>query len=253
MSFISCFIAQLYKLKSFAIMQFLLRLITIFHKHSLLNRQLIKKILNGALIMKKNLISILIILSTFTTLFAEDIFIQGRSSVFNAQFWERRTSTNEDSFKSQKIMTNTTGGSFGASAEWVMWDMGKTRGSRISLFGGLDVVFLGLNYMGHTNDGMTWSKMHDIELKEGGAFYSGFKLDLYFTGTFPRTDLKWGFGFDANFMFQSYASVVKPNDDEIFYSVSSVSIRHSVKENRYCYIKTYSDVKSRYYMLPNGS
>ena len=40
--------------------------------------------------------------------------------------------------------------------------------------------------------------------------------DLYFTGTFPRTDLKWGFGFDANFMFQSYASVVKPNDDEIF-------------------------------------
>lgn len=166
--------------------------------------------------MKKNLILTFMIFATFTSLFAEDIFIQGRSSVFNAQFWERRTSSDTDTFKNQKIMTNTTGGSFGASAEWVMWDMGKTRGSRISLFGGLDVVFLGLNYMGHTDDGMAWSEMHDIDLEAGGAFYSGFKLDLYFCGTFPRTDLKWGFGFDANFMFQSYASVVKPYDDEIF-------------------------------------
>lgn len=163
--------------------------------------------------MKKLLLSFLCLFSFLSVSYAEDFFLFGRTSFFNAQFWERQTG--KSGVENRKVMSNSTGGSIGTGMEWTIWDMGVKRGSRIFLFGGLDLVFVGLNYMAETKDTLLYNSINEIKLRGGGSLYIGLKLDLYVGGTFPLTDLKWGFGSDFYLTFHTYSETAVQNS-EIF-------------------------------------
>ena len=94
--------------------------------------------------------------------------------------------------------------------------MGKTRGSRLFVKTSTDLIFSGINYAGqYDNSGeyvaqgvfvgeSTNHAMYPLDIN-GGAFYTGLDWDLFFGGTFPRTDLIWGFGCIFTFLFPVYS------------------------------------------------
>jgi hypothetical protein len=135
------------------------------------------------------------------SLTAENIYLQARSSWTTAQFWERNsyTDVSTDEIISRNVFSNYFMGSIGFGMEMVIWDVGKKRGSRVYFKTGLDLIFAGPSYYGIYND-QTNSPMEAINLN-GGLFSMGFGIDLYLGGTFPKTDLIWGFGSGFNFMF----------------------------------------------------
>lgn len=176
--------------------------------------------------MIKNIPVLVIFLLMSVSLFSEDIFLFSRASFINAQFWERQVAKDDSSESDRKVMSNYTGGSVGAGMEFVIWDLGKKRGSRLFFISGVDVAFLGLNYLGHIPDTLTYNPMKTVSIK-GGASSVGVDFDFFLGGTFPRTDLKWGVGSNFYFMFSSYSSVALSESEKFsFFTTPSVFIAY---------------------------
>ncbi|HBD96421.1 MAG: hypothetical protein A2015_03220 [Spirochaetes bacterium GWF1_31_7] len=176
------------------------------------------------------LISAVIILISLTagSLFAENIYLFGKTSFTNAQFWERQISS-DNTLSNRKVMSNLTGGSLGVGVEWVIWDIGVKRGSRIFLTSSIDLVFLGLNYMGATKDDILYNNpMTNFDIGNG-AMYTGFDFDVFAGGTFPKLDLKWGFGSNFYFMFPNYSNILMRESEQFaFFATPSIFIAYDI-------------------------
>ncbi len=164
--------------------------------------------------MKKILLMLIIYTGVLQAVQSEELYFFTRMSGFNAQFWERQDSDSR-SFDDRKIFSNFTGGSFGAGMEFVLWDMGVTRGSRLFLRYGIDMTFLAPNYLGITNDGMSYSSVEQVSLGNG-AFYMGLSNDFYIGGTLPKTNFIWGLGTKFFFVYPVYTGGVTFDRDEQF-------------------------------------
>src|SRR4030042_2995844 len=96
--------------------------------------------------------------------------------------------------------------------------------------------FFGLHFIGAYKDstsslyGYDLNKMYGLT-DEVGIFYLGFNMDLFIGGTFPRTNLLWGFGCSWNFLFPAYSSTydVKNFSEKFaFYAVPSIILGYDV-------------------------
>ncbi|OHD05783.1 MAG: hypothetical protein A2086_09380 [Spirochaetes bacterium GWD1_27_9] len=173
----------------------------------------------------RNKFSILLIIFTLTNifLFSENIYFFTRTTFAISQFWEGDTTGDPDLNSpapvARKYFSNFLTGSFGAGVEMVIWDNGKKRGSRIFAKAGIDVLFAGPTYLGYynydPNKALSNDQLKSVNLN-GGLLYTGFDLDLFIGGSFPKTDLLWGLGSMFYFMFPSYGQN---------YNVSSFSER----------------------------
>jgi hypothetical protein len=85
-----------------------------------------------------------------------------------------------------------------------IFDAGKKRGSRIFFKTGVDMVFSGVSFIGAYEDDETDHGIYELN-KNGGAFFFGIDWDLFFGGTFPKTDFIWGFGCIWTFLFPVYS------------------------------------------------
>ena len=95
--------------------------------------------------------------------------------------------------ENRKVLSNTTGFTMGVGMEWVIWDLGVKRGSRIYLSQEISFIGLALNYMGETADQITYSTIKDIDINDG-AMYSGVSYGDIF-GVHSENRFKMGIWF----------------------------------------------------------
>jgi len=184
---------------------------------------------NSYKVLKFIIISLLITYFS-SNIYSENIFLYAKTAFKNSQFWEKQEN-HSDSDDLWKVYSNFFGGSLGAGMEMVIWDNGIKRGSRLYFKGGLDLDFAGVSFIGgykDPNEGNMYNyeknKLYEFD-KHGGAFYVGLNWDLFFGGTFPKTNLLWGFGCSWNFLFPAYAPQLKVADFKekyAFYAVPSI-------------------------------
>jgi hypothetical protein len=173
--------------------------------------------------------TILFLLFTATLIYSEDINFFTRSTFSNSQFWESQSFNDDPNFE-RNVFTNFFSGSTGFGMEFIIWDNGKARGSRIFFKTGLDLLFSGFSYAGAYDVVNVDHGMASLNIN-GGAFYSGLDWDFFVGGTFPRTDLIWGFGCIWNFMFPSYSPVYNVNsfvENYQFYAVPAVLLGYDI-------------------------
>lgn len=170
--------------------------------------------------MKKILFLIAALIMSTAILSAEDINFFVRSTpIAVAQFWEihyenvrYKSGQYEDGTpkyssrdEGTKFFSNNLLSSVGVGFEWIIWDMGKKHGSRIYLKWGIDYVYTMFpTLIGSMPDDLRfhWAQEENV----GALNYTGFNLDLFFGGTFPKTDLLWGIGSYFFFTFPIYSS-----------------------------------------------
>jgi hypothetical protein len=179
--------------------------------------------------MKKNLLFFLLIVFSIISsnlLFSRDFNFFTRVNFSNAQFWERQVKKHENS-DSRKVFTSFFNGSAGVGLEFIIWDIGKERGSRLFIKHGVDLVFSGIHFAGAYNDrvnNVDSYAMYELNTN-GGALFTGVDWDFYFGGTFPKTDILWGIGCMWYFLFPSYSpkyNVAGFVEKWHFYAVPSV-------------------------------
>ncbi len=159
--------------------------------------------------MKKSLLFFILIIFYIIScnfLFSEDINFSARTAFSNSQFWERQVKQHHHS-ESRKVFTSFFTGSIGVGIEFIIWDIGKKKGSRLFVKHGVDLAFSGINFAGAYNDNdknVTSYAMYSLDT-HGGALFTGVDWDFYFGGTFPRTDLIWGIGSMWVFLFPAYS------------------------------------------------
>lgn len=171
-------------------------------------------------------------------LYSEDINFFTRSTFSNSQFWESQSYQDNPDYE-RNVFTNFFSGSVGFGMEFIIWDIGKTRGSRIFFKTGIDIVFSGISYAGAYSDydpndaDHKFNKDHNMTSLNinGGAFYSGLDWDFFVGGTFPKTDLLWGFGCIWNMLFPAYSPIYNVNsfvENYQFYAVPAVLIGYDI-------------------------
>ncbi len=158
----------------------------------------------------------IIVICTFcvVSLFAEDIFLNTRTTFAISQFWEYDAITDDGTVvnnQARRKFSNFLTGSIGAGMEMVIWDNGRKRGSRLYFKGGMDLVFAGPTYFGQMLGTNTMAPMEDVPM-QGSIFYTGLDMDIYIGGSFPKTDLLWGVGSLFYFMFPSYSPEIPVAD-----------------------------------------
>lgn len=160
--------------------------------------------------MKKSLffcIFICILISS-NFIFSEDINFFTRTAFSNSQFWERQVDQFDED-DSRKVFSNFFSGSFGAGLEFIIWDIGVSKGSRLFFKTGVDVVFSGISFIGAYNDQSDNVRMYSLYTinsnSNRGLFLTGLDWDFYIGGTFPKTDLIWGLGCMWVFLFPVYS------------------------------------------------
>jgi len=183
--------------------------------------------------MKKKL-TIVVLLFLTEIIFSENIYFFTRTTFADSQFWEKNNkyNSNGDLIDSRRVFANFLTGSIGAGVEMVIWDIGKKRGSRIYFKGGIDVLFMGPTYFGIIEEDNGIGSIIDRSLN-GGAFYTGFDFDLFVGGTFPKTDLLWGFGSIFHFTFPAYSPVIgvenfKSGERFAFYAAPSLLLGYDI-------------------------
>jgi len=67
----------------------------------------------------------------------------------------------------------------------------------------------------------------------GGAFYTGFDMDLCVGGSFPKTNLLWGFGCMFYFTFPGYSPLIPvykfdPTERFAFYAAPFISLAYDI-------------------------
>ncbi len=183
--------------------------------------------------MKKSLFFYILIfvyiLISSNFIFSEDINFFTRTTFSNSQFWERQVNQYDDD-DSRKVFSNFFSGSIGAGLEFIIWDIGITKGSRLFFKHGIDLVFSGISYAGAYDDQSANFTMYALDI-DGGALFVGIDWDFYIGGTFPKTDLIWGLGCMWNFLFPSYS----PNNEVSgffekwhFYAVPSIFLGYDI-------------------------
>ncbi len=165
--------------------------------------------------MKKTKITlILIAIFCSVTVFAENIYFYGNTAFGIHQFWEmqvQKDTSHEKTGDDRRVFANYLSGSFGLGAEMIIWDMGVKRGSRIYFKNGINMMFLAPTYFGHlpyydfTNQVSTDIMQPFTNGINGGVLYTGVNLDFTLGGSFPKTNLLWGFGVVLNFTFPVFA------------------------------------------------
>lgn len=182
--------------------------------------------------MKKNLIFFMLFLFCIilsNNLFSEDVNFFTRTTFSNSQFWERQVKKYDQS-DSRKVFSNFFTGSIGAGVEFIIWDIGVNKGSRIFIKHGVDLLFSGISFAGAYNDNGANISMYALNIN-GGAFFTGVGWDFYFGGTFPKTDLIWGFGCTWNFLFPTYSpkyNVANFFEKWHFYAVPSIILGYDI-------------------------
>ncbi len=171
-----------------------------------------------------------IIASTFNqNIYSENIYFYTKTTFADSQFWERAISKYGDT--SLKVFSNFLSGTMGLGIEMVIWDIGIKRGSRIYFKGGVDLVFAGLSYVGaYANDNKFNVSMYPLNIN-GGAFFTGVDWDLFVGGTFPKTNLIWGFGCIWTFLFPSYSpkyNVIDLYQKFYFYATPAVLFGYDI-------------------------
>ncbi|MCG8572893.1 MAG: hypothetical protein MJB14_22400, partial [Spirochaetes bacterium] len=186
------------------------------------------------------LFSLLVILFIPFCVTAEDIKFHVRTSIANAQFWQRFCYTDNETTidNDMKIFSNNLMGNFGIGMEWILFDVGKKRGSRMFIKSGIDFIFtMSPTYVGKTNGYSTWDETAKDGMKNlglaGDINYLGFDMDLFFGGTFPKTDLIWSFGAIFNFVFPVYSenvpiSSLKSYERFRFFATPCISIGYDI-------------------------
>ncbi|MBN2546638.1 MAG: hypothetical protein JXB50_12630 [Spirochaetes bacterium] len=192
--------------------------------------------------MKKRIF--LLFLSVFfifgSKIFPENLYLGIRGTFANAQFWELQQRSYP--LKYRNVYSNFFSGSVGFQVDFTIWDIGKKRGSRIFFKNGIDYVLSGLNFIGAYNVAATkYTTDSDAEtgnapgvmyaLYDDGALYTGLSMDTFIGGTFPLTDLNWGFGCIFNFMFPVYSpanSVTNFTEKFHFYAVPSILLAYDI-------------------------
>jgi len=171
--------------------------------------------------MKKNkLIFILILFLTVASnlFFSENINFFVKTLFSNSQFWESQLndSNPQNPNDIRNVFTNFFSGGIGFGMEFIIWDMTKARGSRLFFKTSADFIFSGITYAGYYDNSGTYitpdtfvstasdHSMHQLNINDG-LFLTGLDLDLFFGGSFPRTDLIWGFGCIFDFLFPTYS------------------------------------------------
>jgi|GEM_PF-1285961 len=134
---------------------------------------------------------------------SENIYFSTRGTFANSQFWEREKESHH-TLNSRKVFTNFFSGSFGFGMEMEIWDFGIKRGSRIFWKTGIDVVFSGISYAAAYEDDEGYPYTSELNIN-GGCFYTGIAWDIFIGGTFPKTNLIWGFGAIWTFLFPVYS------------------------------------------------
>ena len=187
-----------------------------------------------------NIKKIFIITAMLTALyampiFAEDIFLNVRTTFAISQFWEYDAITNDDTVvndQARRKFSNFLTGSIGAGMEMVIWDNGRKRGSRLYFKGGLDLCFAGPTYFGQMLGTNTAAAMEAVAMK-GGIFYTGLDMDIYIGGSFPKTDLLWGIGSMFYFMFPAHSPEIAvsdfaANEKFAFYAAPSILLAYDI-------------------------
>ncbi len=161
---------------------------------------------------KKITLAILLTMIGSFEIFAENIYLNTRTTFAVSQFWEYNAFKESDEVKlARRKFANYLTGSIGAGMEMVIWDNGKKRGSRLYFKGGMDLIFAGPTYFGQMNGTDIYAPMNKVDLG-GGIFYTGFDMDFYIGGTFPKTDLLWGIGSMFYFTFPVYCPTMAISD-----------------------------------------
>jgi hypothetical protein len=182
--------------------------------------------------MKKKIIfalAMFVILFTAYNSFAENVYFSTRVSFSNSQFWEQQTDMN-NSKNIRKMFSNYFSGNVGMQVEMVIWDIGKKRGSRIFFKGGTDLIFSGLSFIGGYKQNDIAHTFYQYNMN-GGAFYLGLGWDIFIGGTFPKTDLVWGFGCLFNFLFPSYSPTIAVSSftqKYAFYAVPCIMLGYDI-------------------------
>jgi hypothetical protein len=161
-------------------------------------------------------------------IYSENFYFYTKTTFAVSQFWEGFSKN--DTQIDRKLFTNILSGSMGLGFEMVIWDMGIKRGSRLYVRTGIDLVFSGSTYTGFIDVDTKDGSMYPVNL-HGGVFFTGLDMDIYFGGTFPKTDLLWGFGAIFNFDFPSYSpykSVDSFNNKYYFYAVPSILLGYDI-------------------------
>ncbi len=184
--------------------------------------------------MNKKLFVLFLLFMILSFSFSENIYFFTRSTFAISQFWEKNNKydNNGNLTDSRRVFANFLTGSLGAGVEMVIWDIGKKRGSRIYFKGGLDLLFMGPTYFGIIEEDNGIGAVIEKSLN-GGAFYTGFDFDLFVGGTFPKTDLLWGFGAIFHFTFPAYAPNIavenfKSNERFAFYAAPSLLLGYDI-------------------------
>ena len=184
--------------------------------------------------MKKILLILILPIMITINIFSEHIFLFSRTTFAVSQFWEKNVAIDDSGnvTDARRVFSNFLTGSLGIGMEMVIWDNGRKRGSRIYVKTGMDVLF-----SGPTNFGVISGESASGTLKKkslnGGAFYSGFDLDLFFGGTFPMMDLFWGIGSVFYFTFAGYAPKVgidnfNVNERFAFYAAPALILGYDI-------------------------
>lgn len=181
--------------------------------------------------MKKTILFLLFLLflSANISIHSENIYFSTRTTFANAQFWERQVHKEYSDF-SRKIFANYFSGSVGVGMEMIIWDMGKKRGSRLYFKTGFDMLFSGLSFMGGYKEQEPNAQFYKYD-DNGKAFYMGFDWDIYVGGTFPKTDLIWGFGSMFVFLFPTYSPNIPVSsfyEKYSFYAVPSILLAYDI-------------------------
>lgn len=184
--------------------------------------------------MKKTFILCAFLIAVVFSVHSENIYLFSRLTFANSQFWEKNvlTDSSDNVVKARRVFSNFFTGSIGAGVEMVIWDNGIKRGSRIYFKSGFDVLFSGPSFFGVMEGDSPMGTLTPSPLN-GGAFYAGFDMDLYVGGTFPKTDLLWGFGSMFYFTFPGYSpliSVDKFDSTErfAFYAAPFISLAYDI-------------------------
>jgi hypothetical protein len=177
--------------------------------------------------------SIFFLTLTNVFIFSENINFFSRTFFSNSQFWLQERSNiedNNDDNNKRNIYTNFFSGGAGAGMEFIIWDMGKAKGSRLFFKTGADFVLSGLSYSGGFYYDTLDHTMFQINTN-GGAMFTGIDWDFFLGGSFPKTDLLWGFGCIYNFLFPSYSpkyNVSNFNQKWYFYAVPAIMLGYDI-------------------------
>jgi hypothetical protein len=179
--------------------------------------------------MKLKYIFIILLFFTGISLYSENIYFYTKTNFAISQFWEG-FSSNENGNKiiDRKFFSNFLTGSIGMGMEMVIWDMGVKRGSRLYFKTGIDMLFSGPTYIGYYNENTSNGSLYQANM-HGSAFFMGMDMDFFFGGTFPKTDLLWGFGSIFNFMFPVYSPYTTSfNTKFYFYATPSILLGYDI-------------------------